>query len=246
MPSRRIQVHGHRGASARRPENTLPAFEYAIDAGADAIEMDLAVTRDDVLLISHDPVLAGHSPAEPVVIRQLDLAQLRRQDFGDRPPIPTLDEVFDLSPRGGFAFNLELKSFPEHPEFTPPPAVFAALLWKKLRQYGLEERVIVQSFDFRTLIAMRSLAPEIRLSALIGSGESAFAGVSAAAANAEMVAAEKRLVTPEKVAAAHAAGLQVLAWTANLPEEWDRLRAAGVDGIITDDPAALIAHLALR
>jgi glycerophosphoryl diester phosphodiesterase len=53
----KILVHGHRGARAARPENTLPAFEYAIEAGADVLELDLAVTKDNVLVVSHDPVL---------------------------------------------------------------------------------------------------------------------------------------------------------------------------------------------
>jgi len=52
-----ILVHGHRGARARRPENTLPAFQYAIEQGVDALEMDMAVTRDNVIVISHDPIL---------------------------------------------------------------------------------------------------------------------------------------------------------------------------------------------
>ena len=75
-------MHGHRGARARRPENTLAAFEYAIGVGVDAIEMDLAVTKDDVLVVSHDPELNPEicsAPAgSPSVIRQLTLAQLQR------------------------------------------------------------------------------------------------------------------------------------------------------------------------
>src|SRR3954454_1994664 len=81
----RILVHGHRGARAVLPENTLPAFEYAIKAGVDVVELDLAVTRDDVLSVSHDPTIspvictgvAGKTP-----IRTLTLEQLRRVDCG--------------------------------------------------------------------------------------------------------------------------------------------------------------------
>jgi glycerophosphoryl diester phosphodiesterase len=103
--------------------------------------------------------------------------------------------------------------------------------------------VILQSFDFRTLVAMRKLAPEIRLSALTEKDERPFTEIAREAANAEIVSPEFHLVTAEKVAAAHRAGIQVVPWTANLPADWDKLIAARVDAIISDDPAALIEYL---
>src|SRR5208337_2893637 len=79
-PPQRILVHGHRGARAMRPENTLPAFEYAIAAGVDFLELDMAVTKDNVLVVSHDPILQGpvcKGPKEMAVIHELTLAQVR-------------------------------------------------------------------------------------------------------------------------------------------------------------------------
>jgi glycerophosphoryl diester phosphodiesterase len=102
--------------------------------------------------------------------------------------------------------------------------------------------VILQSFDFRTLHAMKKLAPEIRLSALYEKGPDSFVEI-ARRAGAQIVSPEASLVTPKQVEAAHAAGLQVVPWTANTPAEWDALIAARVDAIISDDPAALIAYL---
>ena len=89
---------------------------------------------------------------------------------------------------------------------------------------------------------MKALAPGMRLSALYEQGPDSFVDV-AARAGAPIASPEKDLVTPQKVKAAHAAGLQVVAWTANTRAEWDTLVAAGVDAIISDDPAALIAYL---
>jgi glycerophosphoryl diester phosphodiesterase len=256
-----ILVHGHRGARAVLPENTLPGFEYAIDAGADVIELDLAVTRDNVLVASHDPELppaicAG--PAGSRVIREMTLAQLRRWDCGSlRNPafplqkpvpgarVPTLDEVLALAGRGGFQFNIETKILAEKPELTPPPREFARLLLQAIRKHRLESRVIVQSFDFRTLTAMKELAPEIRLAALLRSAEEDF-DAAAHETGAAIISPEHKLLTKERVAAAHRAGLQVVPWFANSPADWDRLIDAGVDGIITDDPAGLIAHLKAR
>jgi glycerophosphoryl diester phosphodiesterase len=157
--------------------------------------------------------------------------------------MPTLDDVFQLASRGTFDYNIETKSFLDHPEYTPSPEEFSRMVLEKIRQYRLEKRIILQSFDFRALVAMRKLAPEIRLSALIEDDPRDFKSISEAAANAEIVSPEFHLVMPEKVAAAHRAGVQVVPWTANLPADWDLLIAAKVDAIISDDPAELIAYL---
>src|SRR5690349_22818161 len=84
-PSKRILVHGHRGARAMRPENSLPAFEYAIGVGVDALELDMAVTKDNVLVVSHDPLLNPvicTGPGAPRAVRTLTLAELRQWDCG--------------------------------------------------------------------------------------------------------------------------------------------------------------------
>src|SRR6267378_3524882 len=212
-----ILVHGHRGARAMRPENTIPAFEYAIGVGVDVLELDMAVTKDDVVVVSHDPLLNPEickGPGAPRAIRTLTLSELRQWDCGAlRNPkfpkqtpipgtrIPTLDEVFALASRGTFEFNIETKIFVDHPEYTPSPEKFARLVLDCVRRHGLESRVILQSFDFRTLHAMKALAPGMRLSALYENGPESFVDV-AARAGAPIVSPEKDLVTPRKVKAA--------------------------------------------
>ena len=219
----------------------------------------MAVTKDNVIVISHDPILdppGCTGPRKSTVIRQLTLAEVRQWDCGAAPNprfpaqqaipgtrMPTLDEVFQLAPRGAFDYNLETKSFPDKPEYTPPPEEFARLALRKIRQYQLGQRIILQSFDFRTLVAMRKLAPEIRLSALVESDGRDFVAIAAEAADAEIVAPDFHLVTPQKVEAAHRAGVRVVPWTANTPADWDMLIQAKVDAIISDDPGELIAYL---
>jgi glycerophosphoryl diester phosphodiesterase len=256
-----IQVHGHRGARAVLPENTMAAFEYAIDQGADAIEMDVVVTKDDVPVISHDPMLNPAICSSPdggrPLIRKLTFAELREWDCGSlvnarfpnqRPVpgarIPALDEVLALADRGHFLFNIEAKT--DRPELDPSPGHFVQLLLKSIDRQNLRPRVIVQSFDFGILIAMKQLAPEIRLAALYEEDRLGDFVSIARTASAQIIAPHKALVTPTKVAAAHQAGLEVIPWTANTPQEWDALVAAGVDAIITDHPAALIAYLKQR
>jgi glycerophosphoryl diester phosphodiesterase len=212
----RILVHGHRGARARMPENSLAAFHYAIACGVDAIEMDLVLTGDGQIVVAHDPLLEAGTE-------------------------PRLDDVFRLASMGAFLYDLEIKWRTP----TEPHALVEYVL-DKIRQWRLEARVSILSFDFRVLRIMRKLAQEIRLAALTDSDPRAFSEIAKEVANAETIVPEFPLVTREKVEAAHAAALQVVPWTVNAPRDWDAMIAAGVDGIITDDPAALIAHLQAR
>ena len=156
--------------------------------------------------------------------------------------MPTLDDVFALAPLGRFDYNIETKIFPEKPELTPPPEEFARMVLDKIRQYKLEKRIILQSFDFRTLIAMNKLAPEIRLAALTEKDPRDFVTI-AHEAHASIISPQFLLVTKERVRGAHQAGLQVVPWTVNTSAAWDAMIAAGVDAIISDDPAELISYL---
>ncbi len=258
---RHILVHGHRGARARFPENTIPAFEYAIRAGVDVLELDMAVTKDNIIVISHDPILEAPlctGPRSSAVIRELTLAEVKQWDCGavrnprfpDQTPVPgtrvpTLAEVLALSTQDNFQFNIETKIFRDKPQYTPEPVEFAELVLREIRKRHLEKRVILQSFDFRTLLAMKQLAPEIRLSALVESDPRDFVAI-AREAGAGIISPQFGLVTQAKARDAHAAGLQLVPWTANTPAEWEGLANAGVDAIISDDPAALIAWLKAR
>jgi glycerophosphoryl diester phosphodiesterase len=257
----RIAVHAHRGARAVLPENTLPAFEYAIRFGVDYLEFDLAVTKDDQLVVSHDLTLNGEictAPGPPNVIRELTLEQVRRWDCGSlknprfpkqRPvpgaKVPTLDEVLALADRGNFAFNIEPKVFADRPQQTPPRREYARLLLNAIRRRRLEPRVVVQSADLDMLREVRRVDPKIQIAAICTRWPNEYVE-KAVSAGAATVALNYTLITPERVQAAHQAGLKVLCWTPNAPEDWDRMIAAGVDEIGTDEPVALMEHLGKR
>lgn len=260
----RILVHGHRGARAVRPENTLPAFRYALERGVDVLELDMAVTSDGVVVISHDPhllrtICQGPEGGETAIhkltfaqVRQWDCGALQNPDFPKQQPVPgtkvpTLDEVFDLAAANSVQFNIETKIDPKSPDLAPDPATFARLVVDLVRKHGLEKRVMVQSFDFRTLKEVRKLAPEIRLSALYSGAPRSFVEIAQEAGgggkSAEIVSPQLKLVTREEVQAAHRAGIQVVPWTANTPGAWRQLADAQVDAIISDDPGELISWL---
>lgn len=277
-PGKTILVHGHRGARAWRPENTIPAFQFAIDNGVDVLELDLAVTKDNVLVVSHNPTLAPNSyPGERICkgpalapntpIRTMTLEQVRQYDCGSvalaafptqvavpGTKVATFDEVLDLATGTTVQFNVETKSFPNHPEFSPAPAEFVALIVAAIKKHNVDPaRIILQSFDWRTLAEMRKQWPAIRLSALVGAVKydammghtdptKDFAAI-AKLTGAEIISPDFSLATPEQVAAAHQAGAQVAPYTANTPEAWQKLADANVDAIITDNPVGLLAWL---
>ena len=187
-----FDLQGHRGARGLAPENTLAAFARGLAIGVTTLEMDAAITKDDVVVVSHDPAFTPAITRGPdgqfleargPLIRSLTYAETQRYDVGrinpassyartfpDQVPVdgthlPRLSEVFDLVKRSGnkdVQFDIETKVFPLAPEDTLPPDVFARRLIKEIRAAGMAERTMIQSFDWRTLQVVRKEAPEIR------------------------------------------------------------------------------------
>ena len=264
-PGGRVEVQGHRGARAVRPENTLPAFEYALEVGVDTLELDLAVTRDDHLVVSHDPIIdericSGGSGA----IRRKTLSEIRKLDCGSkvnprfrkqrRAPgarMPTLDEVFRHVRRSKapaakrVQFNIETKIFPARPELSPGPSAFARLVVDAIERHGMTSRAVVQSFDHRSLRAVKRIAPSIRVAMLTSESLPDFAAL-ARSLGAEIVSPNWAWITREAVDELHAAGVRVIPWTVNDLRVVDRMLMLDVDGIITDDPKRVIEHLRRR
>jgi glycerophosphoryl diester phosphodiesterase len=186
-----FDLQGHRGARGLAPENTLPAFARGLAIGVTTLEMDAAITKDDVVVVSHDAALnpditrgpdGAWLAARGPRIRDLTFAELQRYDVGrinpaaayaknfpeqvaaDGTRIPRLADVFDLVRRSGAGvqFDIETKVFPLQPDLTLPPDAFARRLIAEIRKAGMAERTMIQSFDWRTLEVVRREAPEIR------------------------------------------------------------------------------------
>ncbi|MFN3564428.1 MAG: glycerophosphodiester phosphodiesterase [Burkholderiaceae bacterium] len=293
-----FDLQGHRGARGLAPENTLAGFRAALAIGVTTIETDLALTKDGVLVLAHDPRLnaalardaggrwlAAHGPA----IRALTFEELQRYDVGRIDPehryarqwphqrsadgerIPTLAQLIELVKASGapVRLNVETKVAPNDPD-TPEPALFARTVVESLRRFGMAERTTIQSFDWRTLLEVRRIAPEIATACLTieaetldtvrpdASGASPWhAGLKRAdhgdslprlvkAAGCGTWSMFWRNLTPALAAEAKALGLKLLPWTVNEPAAMARLIDLGVDGIITDYPDRLRAVMAER
>jgi glycerophosphoryl diester phosphodiesterase len=295
-----FDLQGHRGARGLVPENTLEAFTAALAIGVTTLELDLAMTKDGVLVVSHDSRLnPDHTrgpdgkflSAEGPAIRSLTLAELQSYDVGRLKPgtsyaatfpeqrgmdgvrIPTLGAVFDLvrqAKADHVRFNIETKLTPTSGADTPDPETFAAAMAKAVRDAGLAARVTLQSFDWRTLVAMRRIAPEIDrvcLSIDGGFGDTLRRGLPGpspwtagldiddfggsaprlvAAAGCTVWSPNYRNVTAASLAEAGALRLQVIPWTVNERADMGRLIQMGVSGIITDYPDRLRAVMAER
>lgn len=291
-----FDAEGHRGARGLLPENSLPAFEAALDMGVTTLELDLHFTQDGEVVVWHDPIIDDskcrlpENPADPaapnprnplrrIFISQQPLSVVQsyicdlNADMdrfptqtaysmplsGDDYRIITLDELFDFveeytkselktemqrSNAASVQFNIETKREPDHPEyiddgFTGGEAgPFERAILEIVNGRSLTSRVIIQSFDHRSLRTIRELDSEIRLAALTTGGEAKLDVYAAYKFN--IWSPNQRDVTAELVSKAHEEGLQVIPWTVNEIEAMQRLIDWGVDGIITDYPDRLL------
>jgi glycerophosphoryl diester phosphodiesterase len=181
-----FDLQGHRGARGLLPENTLPAFEKAIELGVTTLELDVGVSKDGSVVISHDRALnpditrdaSGAYLTAPVLVNRLTLAEIKTYDVGrinpdspyakrfpDQQPIdgtrmPALSTLFKRAEVLGakkLRFNIETKISPDKHNDTVSPAVFARKLLDLVREHGLASRVTIQSFDWRTLQIIQEL-----------------------------------------------------------------------------------------
>lgn len=236
-------VIAHRGSSGERPENTLPAFERAIEQSADMIETDLHLSRDGVVVIHHDAEL--ERLGEQGEIRDRTATELAAMNAapgaGVAEKMPTLLDILD-----GFGdrmqFNLELKVGRDDAAYDGLEDIVVSAVEER----GLMPRMLFSSFYDPVLARLRERSASARIALLVSPRAPVAIFERAARVAAEAINPEIRLVTKELVGQAHAEGLRVYPYTANESKEMERLLDCGVDGIITNHPARLHAILNRR
>jgi glycerophosphoryl diester phosphodiesterase len=222
-----VRIYAHRGASREFPENTMRAFRRALELGADALETDVHVTHDGVIVASHDPD-GARIFGKAATIADSSWAEVRA--WG----VPSLEEVVTSFP--GVPINVDLK------------VAAAALAVALLRKLGAEEQVTLASFQSSTLRKVRALG--YRGPTSLGRSEVARLLSLPAAAQRGPLAPPGRaaqlplsLAKPWIIRRCHALGLRVDYWTVNEPALATSLVALGADGIMTDDPATIVPAL---
>ena len=286
-----FDLEAHRGGRALLPENTLPAFANALSMGVDTLELDVGVTADGEIVVSHErglnPDLSRNAdgayiaaPGTPFVklrldeVRSYDVGQIRpdsayAKQFPDQQAvpgthIPTLRELFALVRKSGNTrvhFNIETKIDPNHPDETLDPQAFVTKLLGLIEAESFSDRVMIQSFDWRTLQLVQQQAPKIPtvyLTLQRGSGQTVAldkstkwtAGFNPADHGGSLPRTIKAAggaiwspyfgdVSATLVAEAHGLGLRVVVWTVNKRDDMARMIELGVDGIISDRPDLL-------
>lgn len=222
-------VIAHRGASRDCPENTIEAFQRAVEVGADWVELDVRRTRDGEVVVHHDADLSDGR-----VIAETPRAELPEA-------VPTLAQAMEAcAPLG---VNIEIKSSSAEPDFDPEHTIAAALI-KVARAQRELDKLLVTSFDMTAINAVRDLDPAIPTGFLTQSGLGAEVDVGRATAHSHRaINPGNRVVTPRWVAEAKAHDLEVNVWTVNDPVRMSELVEMGVDGIITDVPDVAVAVL---
>jgi glycerophosphoryl diester phosphodiesterase len=285
-----FDLEAHRGGRALRPENTLQSFANAISMGVDTLELDMGVTKDGVVVVSHErglnPDLArapdGQYIPKGIPYVNLTLDQVKSYDVGQIRPgsayaarfpdqlsvpgtrIPTLAEVFALVRRSGdrhVRLNIETKIDPTHPDESLDPQHFVTTVLTLLRKEHFVDRVMIESFDWRTLLLVQQQAPTIPTVYLTqqeqpeeniyrdrpspwtaGFDPRNYGGSvprAVKAAGGKIWSPLYSDIDPHAVAEAHHLGLPVIVWTVNDPNDMARLIDMGVDGIISDRPDIL-------
>lgn len=225
-----------------------------------AFELDTQLTSDGEVIVFHDFELSsrvclknGKPPAAPLEIVKTPWSEVKQWDVGQVPQpkyprqtlsaqkIPTLDEVMKWvkAKPAPFYVNVEVKAAPEWADALVED--YTGKVVELVRHHGLESRCLLMSFDFRVIREAKKKMPALRSSCLF---EKAEEFVAIAKQNgATQVGPHFSLLTEALVKSIHAAGLRVMPWTVNQPEDWARLKIWGVDGIITDSPRELIQFL---
>jgi glycerophosphoryl diester phosphodiesterase len=230
----------HRGASTAAPANTLPAFEKAVELGADGVEFDVQLSADGVPVIIHDFAVDATTDGRGRVA-DMTLAQLRQLDAGSTfdpafagERIPTLEEVLEAV-GGRLILNIELKTTSLRDNGLEQTVV------AQVERHGLRDSVLLSSFNPFSLRRAKRIAPHIPVGLLYSPD---LPLPLRRAWLAPMVAHEARhpdhtMVNARYLAWARRRGYRVNTWTVNDPEEMHRLIGLGVDGIITDVPDVL-------
>ena len=269
MTYNNFDIQGHRGARSVRPENTIPAFDYALQVGVTTLELDTVVTKDNVVVVHHNltmnrdlcRIANGQKPKKNIYIRNLNLQQVKSYDCGSianpRFPkqvlqpgtkIPTLEEVFKFVKNSKHPsaktvlFNIETKSDPSKPKAQPQPETFVKLILDLAQEQQLLHRITIQSFDHRTLIAAHKLQPKVTRAALFEKRPKDILKATQEA-KSSIFSPYHKWLTKKDVQLLQKNGIKVIPWTANDETVWKKLIHLQVDGIITDDPGALINYI---
>jgi glycerophosphoryl diester phosphodiesterase len=259
------QIQGHRGCRGLMPENSLEGFIKAVELGVTTLEMDVVISKDNQVVVSHEPFMSyrkcltpegkefGESEEMGFNLYQMDYDLIRKFDCGSKyneafpeqqklaTYKPLLGEVLDTIvyrfPLKNIRYNIELKSLPEG-DFIhhPDPQQFCNLVLAEIRKRNLESRVILQSFDFRILQYLKEAKTSAKLALLVENELSFEENLERLGFKPDIYSPWFPYVDSQLVALCRKNQLKIIPWTVNEPDDIERMVNLQVDEIITDYP----------
>lgn len=239
--TKQINVMAHRGASGYAPENTLAAFQMALDMGADGIECDIHLTADAQFVVCHDDRIDRTSDGEGA-ITELTLSQIQSHDFGAKygaqfagETAPTLEQMLDVV-KDMNPINIEIKAFGDGDQADALSALYNVLVRR-----GVLSNCIISSFNAQILKQFKRLYPDVYTCLLYSHRRRPAAYAQSLGCSA--IHLHHARLTKRTVDNAHARGLKVNCWTADDENDIRRMIEIGCDGIITDYPDRVLKLL---
>ncbi|MEI3612937.1 glycerophosphodiester phosphodiesterase [Pseudogracilibacillus sp. SO30301A] len=235
-----MNIIAHRGASTYAPENTLAAFQKALDQGADGIELDVRLTKDNVPVICHDATVNRTSNGKGF-IHNMTLNQLKKLDFGSTfskkfkgETIPTLDETLSLIGDKPITIHIELKNGPVIPKDLERKVL------DLVYRHGVEHKVVYSSFDHVSLQRLTNIDPNAKIGLLFHINLiNLFDYIQNTGLHIYSIHPNHFYVTEEMIDEAHERNIEVNIYTVNNRDQAKIYQGLGIDGLITNDPLIL-------
>ncbi|WP_338731156.1 glycerophosphodiester phosphodiesterase family protein [Mangrovimonas cancribranchiae] len=265
-----IGVQGHRGCRGILPENSLPAFKKAIELGVNTLELDLAISKDKKVVVSHEPFISRFYCLDPSgaeipeevdkllnlytmnyeVIKQFDCGSKIHERYPEQQKMvtykPLLNEVFVMadSLNEHIKYNIELKARLEYDNvYTPEPKEFVTLVLNEIKEHHVFNRCNLQSFDVRILEEIKQQAPKMDVALLIDDDENIEEKLTKLSFKPEIISPYYELLIKSEVKDYQKQGFKIIPWTVNEVDDMKVMIDFGVNAIITDYPNKLIPLL---
>lgn len=263
-----VDIQGHRGCRGLLPENSMIGFKKAMDLGAHTLELDVVISKDHKVVVSHEPFLnheialdlqgnpIPESEEKKYNLYQMTYDSIRQYDCGTKPhprfpkqekvkvTKPLLSEVIEMAEaktKKSIRYNIEIKRKPSYDEvYAPKLEEFVRLVLEVVQKYDLGNRVNLQAFDLETLETIKKQAPNMKLALLVDEAEDMKTKLEQLSFTPEIMSPYYKLLTQENIKEYQRIyGMKVIPWTVNTAKDMQQLMDWNIDGIITDYPDIL-------
>ncbi|MDH5379976.1 MAG: glycerophosphodiester phosphodiesterase family protein [Cyclobacteriaceae bacterium] len=260
-----IDIQGHRGARGLLPENSIPGFQKALELGVNTIELDVVITKDNKVVVSHEPWISGKICKDPkgnaikendwsfnifqmkyAEVKKCQCGTIKHPDFPEQIKIPVekplLWDVIKIIEQEArkykkeIKYNIEIKSDPKGVDlYHPNPHRFSFLVYQVIQKID-PDKVIIQSFDVTILQEWKKSYPQYKLAFLVENPPSWKESIQKLGFNPDIYSPNQDFISARSIQELHQIRIKVIPWTVNEIEKMQQFIDWGIDGLITDYP----------